>query len=187
MSNQPTLLGALKYNTNSLLGWSFGNPSFEEVMLYSDFVLNSWIGTKNNTFTNVSDVSGINPIHSQSSGEAYSDEVLQFIFNGFWGEETKTRLYLGLMQADEYKVKYAKADGLFGLTFLPWNLHGIHAGDYVYFKRDISNNAIMLNPLRSEVLYIKLITTLKIVGVSLPIFLLIKHFVFKKAQPKKSI
>lgn len=187
--NQPTLIGALKYNFNELSGWSFGNPTFEEVMLYSDLVINSGASHgQNNIFTDVSDAEAKNPIALITTGHepAHSDIILQNIISKFWGEPPPSRLYFGIMNVIDFNDKFKSKQNLFGIPYLSWDKFGIlnENGNYYYIKRDMNNQVTKLNPLRRDVLYIKFLTILKILAVFLPTYYLIKYFLFRKSKPK---
>ena len=166
--------GALKYNVNSILGWVFGNPTGNDVYIYSDIVY----ANPNNTLTDQTFVDILNPntIIFNYQSTTYADQVLVKILSAIMsaGDNVLNSQSLSPVQ---YKQMYSKSDGLLNMSFLPWNVMSVldkTTGNY-NIKTYYDGGLLNINPLKKEVLFIKLFAFLKISGISLGSYALIKY------------
>jgi hypothetical protein len=142
--------GAFKYNLNELLGWSFGEPSAEQVQLYSDYVL------FNHQLFDLINNDNYNP----EKGLPKDDKAYKYCT---YDKAT----YVKHLTISDYKSLYASSDGIFGISFFPWSPVGLKTSDGNYIaKYRYGLGPIAVNPMRKEVLMIKLITLAKIFGIT---------------------
>ena len=165
--------GALKYNTNSMLGWVFGKPTGDEIYMYSDIVYNEQNGTPQGQ--EYLDIAHSQTVLFTTVNMAY-DKILYTIVSSIMtaGDDT---LHFAPLSPTDYKQMYGKSDGLLNMSFLPWNPMGIldkATGNY-NVKTYWNGGVVSVNPMRREILFIKLFTFLKISGISLGSYALIKY------------
>ena len=168
--------GAMSYNINSMLGWSLGAPTTADVYLYSDLV---------NSGVNYYDVADASTVVFTANDANYADQTLVKIVSTFmtYGDET---LFVTSFTPTDYSTQFSSSDGLIGMSWLPWNVHGVlsadGSGNYCVKTYYGTLDYVTCNPLRKSALYIKLFTTLKLLGISIGIFALgklIYHFASK--------
>ena len=141
---------ALKYNVNQMLGWSFGDPTSEEIILYSDTVFIS----ANYAYHNLLGDPSI------QYDKAYPDQTfVSIVWNVLtYGNTT----YAIKLDNETYQETYGHLDGLIGKYF-PWNVVGLKGADgYYYVKRTAEKNIIAVNPMRWECVAIKGMTLIKL-------------------------
>ena len=161
--------GALKYNVNSMLGWVFGKPTDNDVYIYSDIVFSN---PNSQDFVNISNPNTV--LFTYSNSTAFADQVLAKILSSTMANGDNV-LQPQILSISEYKALYAKSDGLLGMSWLPWNVMGLSDGTNYNVKQYYDGGVLNINPLRREVLFIKLFTFLKISGISLGSYALIKY------------
>ena len=163
--------GALKYNLNEMLGWALGNPTEQDIFLYSNLVFS---GNGNNGYY-IFNESPSAPLFTQNG--TYADDptlaslASQFLtYNGSLQVDTFT--------ATDYATEFAKQDGMFGFSWFPWNVYGLPSADvsgsYCVRRYVTGTDYIQANPLCKGVMYIKMFTILKLLGISLGTYALIK-------------
>jgi len=162
--------GALKYNLNSMLGWVFGKPTGNDVYIYSDMIFVTIDGK-----LSFADIANPDVVVFGAYTVLVGNQVLSNILNAIMvdGDNVLTNQILTPIQ---YKQTYSKSDGLLGMSFLPWNVMALldkTSGNY-NIKTYYDGGVLNVNPLRSEVLWIKLFTFLKLSGISLGSYALIK-------------
>lgn len=156
--------GALKYNLNEKFNWYFGYPTAQEIFLYANLAIN--LGNSGYYIFNQDPTK---PLFTQYS-TVYPDAVLV-------GNVSNDMTYEGSIQVttfspSEYATQFASKDGLFGLSWFPWNVYGLTNSDGNYCVRYYygGTDYIQANPMCWDVLKIKAVTTLKLLGISLGIF-----------------
>ena len=167
--------GALKYNVNSMLGWVFGKPSDNDVYIYSDIVFSN---PDSQNFVNISNLDTV--LFTYSNSTAFADQVLAKILSSTMSDGDNV-LQPQSLSISQYKALYAKSDGLLNMSWLPWNVMSIldkTSGNY-NIKTYYDGGVLNVNPLRREVLFIKLFMFLKISGISLGSYALIKYGIKK--------
>jgi hypothetical protein len=172
-----SVFGALKYNTNEKLGWLLGGPSASDVYLYSDLAFDN----QNGYYDFVADPT--KPLFTYQD-TTFADQTLVQVVSQFmtFGDDV---IQVSTFEPKEYATQFASQDGMFGLTWLPWNVYGLKNENGIYCVKHYYGNPIYVkcNPLRREVLMIKLYTILKLLGISFGIFAFIKltiHLIEKK-------
>ena len=169
LPTQGSSMGALKYNINSMLGWRLGDPTASDIYLYSDLVFSIHGGFY---YDLVADSSV--PLF-KINDTLYVDQTLVSIVSTVmnYGENT---LEATTMDVADYKKQYGSSDGLFGMAWFPWNVMGLLDANGNYrVKHYYNSDAIVhCNPMRKEVLYIKIITMLKLIGITFGTYALIK-------------
>ena len=161
--------GALKYNINSMLGWVFGKPSDNDVYIYSDIVFSN---PDSQNFVNISNPNTV--LFTYSNSTAFADQVLAKILS-LTMSDGENVLQPHSLSISQYKTLYGKSDAMLGMTWLPWNVMGLSDGTNYNIKTYYDGGVVNVNPLRREVLWIKLFTFLKISGISLGSYALIKY------------
>ena len=148
-----------------MIDWRLGQPTDDEVSLYSDIVMNL-------TSNYYCDVLGTELWHG--SGSTYADQKIVTIENGFYS--TNYLMMPDTLDASSYQIQFGNKDGIFGMSWLPWNVYGIADSDGVYHVKHYygQTDNVMINPMRKEVLYIKLFTILKLTGITIGTYALIK-------------
>jgi hypothetical protein len=162
--------GALKYNLNSMLGWVFGKPTGNDVYIYSDMVFVTIDGK-----LSFADIANPDVVVFGAYTVLVGNQVLSNILNAIMVDGDNVLLNQTLTPI-QYKEAYSKSDGLLGMSFLPWNVMALldkTSGNY-NIKTYYDGGVLNVNPLRTEVLWIKLFTFLKISGISLGSYALIK-------------
>ena len=138
-------------------------------MLYSDLVFNVSAGFY---YDLIADYSV--PLF-KINDTLYVDQTLVSIVSTVmnYGENT---LEANTMDVADYKKQYGSSDGLFGMAWFPWNVMGLLDANGNYrVKHYYNSDAIVhCNPMRKEVLYIKIITMLKLIGITFGTYALIK-------------
>lgn len=171
--------GALKYNLNEKLGWMLGEPSADDVYLYSDLAFdnNSGYYDFKNALTNPAPIFKVNDT-------TYPDQVLVKVVSTFmyFGSDV---IQVSTFSKDEYNTQFAKLDGLFNMSFLPWNVYGLPDENGVYCVKHYYGTSIYVtcNPMRREVLKTKFFTVLKLAGVTIGVFALGK-LIIRKIEKK---
>ena len=165
--------GALKYNVNSMLGWVFGKPTGNEIYMYSDLIYTEIsAGQAGQEYSDIADPSTVLFTDANLAYNIILTTIVSSIMTA--GENT---LHSNSLSPTDYKKTYGKSDGLLNMSWLPWNPMGIldkSTGNYnikTYWTGDIVN----VNPMRREILFIKLFTFLKISGISLGSYASIKY------------
>ena len=165
--------GALKYNTNAMLGWVFGKPTGNEIYMYSDIIYNEQNGSpQGQEYCDIADPSTVLFTELNLAYNIILTTIVSSIMTA--GGNT---LHSTSLSPTDYKATYAKSDGLLNMSFFPWNPMGIldkTTGNY-NVKTYWSGGVVNVNPLRREILFIKLFTFLKISGISLGSYALIKY------------
>lgn len=159
--------GALKYNINEKLGWMLGSPSATDIYLYSDLIFDNnngyydLIGNPSQPLFNFMDTT-------------YSDQTLVKAVSTFmtYGDYT---VELSTYDPTDYATLFGKSDGIMGISWLPWNVYGLKNSDGNYcVKHYYANQHFKCNPMRKEVLMIKLFSLLKILGITFGTYALFK-------------
>jgi hypothetical protein len=181
VSTLPTsgsVFGALKYNINEKLGWMLGSPSATDIYLYSDLVFDN----QNGYYDLASDSSNILFTHLDTT---YPDQTLVKAVSTFmtFGDDV---IQIDTYDPKDYVTNFASKDGLMGMTWLPWDVYGIKNKDGNYNVKHYYGNTVHVtcNPLRREVLSIKMFTLLKIFGISLGVYALIKLIIHEVKKKK---
>ena len=169
--------GALKYNLNEMLGWILGNPTAQDIFLYSNLAIN--LGTNSYYIFNQDPTQ---PLFKQY-GTYTADPTLAGLVSNAMTYEGGIQV-LTLSPAD-YATQFGKMDGIFGFSWFPWNVYGFTNSDGNYCVRCYygTNDYIQVNPMCWGVLQIKAITTAKIGAIVLGIYVLLKllyKYVMKK-------
>lgn len=155
--------GALKYNFNEMIGWRLGDPTSDEICLYSDI---AYAG--NFYYFNQSPST---QVLFKQYGTYTKDQKLADLISVLY--TTTFEVQSGTWTADDYNKKFGKLDGIFGIPWLPWNVWGLKDanGDYQvkYYPKPTNADFIQPNPLGRGVLYIKMFTILKMLGISMGI------------------
>ena len=159
--SEGSIWGALMYNINEKFGWMLGDPTPEEVVLYSDLVYSD------NALYDMF-LSPETSFKQYEKDEKKDQKLIDVASNALtYSNACRIIIY----DFPTYQKLYAKTDGLFGFTWLPWNPVGIEKDTNYWVKlRYDKNTPIKVNPMRKEVLMIKLMTTGKILGISLATF-----------------
>ena len=168
-------LGALKYNINSKIGWRLGDPTPDDIILYSDMVF------MNGGYTDITTEDG--SVLFKQYDANYPDQTFESaVSNYLTYNDDLTRT---MVDATTYAELHGKNDGLFGMSFLPWSPMGLKSatGNY-YLKSTQDGKNIPVNPMRREVFMIKLFTIMKIFGISVGGYFLFK-LIYKLATRKK--
>jgi hypothetical protein len=164
--------GALRYNLNSMLGWIFGAPSNVNVYTYSDL----FYGDPTNTDSGMIyyDIANPSTVVFTAYDTTYSDQTLVKIISAIMsgGDDV---LSAASLTPIAYSAKYGASDGLFNMSWLPWNVMGLSDGTNYNVKTYYDGGVLNVNPLRREVLWIKLFTFLKISGLTLGSYALVKY------------
>ena len=139
---------ALKYNVNQMLGWSFGDPTSEEIILYSDTVY----GDSNDVFSSF----------RQSDAE-YPDQIFEKLASRVLTYDNT--VYAIKLDKETYQQTFGGIDGLIGSCF-PWNVMGLKGSDdHYYVKHSGASGYIAVNPMRWECVTIKGMTILKLLAI----------------------
>ena len=167
--------GALKYNINEMLGWALGNPTSQDIFLYSNLA-----GCTNPSGDGyyIFNQSPSEPLFllygTYATDPTLAGLVSQYMVSTGW-------LEINTFTATDYATEFAKLDGLFGFSWLPWNVYGLPSADVSgsycvrrYFSETDYTLYIQANPLCKGVMYIKMFTILKLLGISLGTYALIK-------------
>lgn len=168
-------LSALHYNLNERFQWpkilsSTGVPTYEDIYLYSDLAFNSG-GNFYYDFKADPSTALFHPNDTSYPNQTLMKTVTACMTYGDWVIQVNT------YSPEEYSTKFASSDGLLGMSWLPWNVTGLpdKNGNYCvkcyYSAPDV---AVKCNPMRREVLYIKMFTILKIFGIGIGSYALIK-------------
>jgi hypothetical protein len=113
-----SVFGALKYNTNEKLGWLLGGPSASDVYLYSDLAFDN----QNGYYDFVADPT--KPLFTYQD-TTFADQTLVQVVSQFmtFGDDV---IQVSTFEPKEYATQFASQDGMFGLTWLPWNFKTVH-------------------------------------------------------------
>ena len=166
--------GALKYNLGSMTGWMLGAPSNVEVYTYSDLVYSDPTNTDSPSGIYYSDIANPSVAVFTAYDTLYSDQTMVKIATAIMGGGDDVLGAVSLTPT-AYSALYGASDGLFGRSWLPWNVMGLSDGTNYNVKTYYDGGVLNVNPLRREVLWIKLFTFLKISGLSLGSYALIKY------------
>jgi hypothetical protein len=160
--------GALKYNLNEKLGWMLGAPSASDVYLYSDLAFDNLGGyydfctPSNKTLFKVNDAT-------------YPDQTLVKVVSTFmyFGADV---IQVSTFDPKDYATQFGKQDGLLGMAWLPWNVYGLKDANGNYCVKHYYGTSIYVtcNPMRKEVVYIKMFTILKLIGITFGTYALFK-------------
>ena len=166
--------GALKYNLNSMLGWMLGAPSNVEVYTYSDLFYADPTNGDSASARDYADIAKPSVVLFTYDDTTYADQTLVKILGAIMmgGDDV---LGAASLTPTAYSTLYGASDGLFGRSWLPWNVMGLSDGTNYNVKTYYDGGVLNVNPLRREVLWIKLFTFLKISGLSLGSYALIKY------------
>lgn len=154
-----SLWGALSYNINEMTGWSLGDPKPADIQLYSDLV---WDKT---VFRDI--VGEIVDGFANYAKDAKDPKLTTIASGALAGENGRHET---MMTAEEYKSHFGSDGALLGLGFFPWAptalvKNGAYRVITRWDKKESHDVYHQVNPLRSEVLMIKLVTLLKITGI----------------------
>ncbi len=161
--SEGSIWGALMYNINEKFGWMLGDPTPEEVVLYSDLVYS------NGVFYDILLTPETEKSFKQYEIDEKKDQKLIDVASSALTYSNTSAL--NIYDVETYQKLYAKTDGLFGIAWLPWNPVGIEKDNKYYVKlRFGKNTPIKVNPMRKEAVMINLMTMGKILGISLATF-----------------
>lgn len=171
---------ALRYNLNERFQWpsllsSLGHPSEEDIYLYSDLAFNSG-GNYYYDFKADPSTALFKQYDNNYANQKLVNFTSLYMTYGDWVIQVNN------YSPEDYSKKFSSSDGLFGMSWLPWNVTGLPNSDGNYCVKYYYTNpniAIKCNPMRREVLYIKMFTVLKLFGIGIGFFALIKliyHF-----------
>ena len=167
LPQQGSSFGALKYNINEKIDWRLGNPTAEEIYLYSDLYFDGGSNSYRDILTD-------NVLFKQNDA-TYDDQTLVNVISKVmtYGDMTISKIVL---DAKTYETTFSKSDGLFGIAFFKWSPFGLPNSDGNYCLKTYygTSQYIAVNPMRREVMIIKLFTVLKIFGISVGTVFLIK-------------
>ena len=166
---------ALHYNLNERFQWpsllsATGHPSAEDIFLYSDLAFNS-AGNYYYDFKADPSTALFTANDTSYANQKLVEYASLYMTYGDWVIQVNT------YSPEDYSTKFSSSDGLMGMSWLPWNVTGLTDSNGNYCVKYYYNNpdiAVKCNPMRKEVLYIKMFTVLKIFGISIGIFALIK-------------
>ena len=138
--------GAFKYNLNQKLGWAFGDPTNEELVLYSDVFYDGQNA--------LNDILGDDTTKFLQYDKSHPDQTFVNLVSSILTYDNTPRLLH--FDKETYDTK-------FGHSFFPWNVIGLQRSDGLYcVKRYASRGIVAVNPMRWECLTIKAITLLKL-------------------------
>lgn len=166
-----SILGAIKYNLNRSLGWSFGDPTLEEIVYYSDivFYFDAYV---------FGDILGSESTRFKQYDEHTPDQKFMGLASSLLLYDNTIRPYI--MDKKTYQEKYSQVDGLFG-SYFTWNVVGLQDSDGNYrVKQSNAFGVIAVNPMRYECVVIKLVTLLKILGIGFGTYYGFKYMKKKK-------
>ena len=169
--------GALKYNLNEMLSWALGDPTQQELYLYSNLancisgsIYTYYIFTK----------SPSEPLFTQNDTYADDPTLAKLVSQFFvW----KGTIQNSTFTSKEYATQFAKKDGLFGFAWFPWNVYGLPSADisgsynvrsYSIPLDNVWDDYIQANPLCKGSMYIKMFTILKLLGIGIGAYALVK-------------
>jgi hypothetical protein len=153
------MFGSIYYKINQSLGWIFGPPTVDEIVLYSDL---AW-GVEGGYISDYILMEDDPDKFKQYDDKAYKDPVRDGKASDFLTYENF--IHSQALTEDDYK---AGPWFLLGITFFPWNAP-IQDSQGVYrvrVKSDEKRTKLPANPMRSGVLYQNTLTIAKIVGIS---------------------
>ena len=167
---------ALKYNLNEMLGWMLGNPTQSEIYLYSNIADVGPSGLSFAIFNQQQD------ILFKRYGIYKVDQTLADSVSNFFTYDGDIRV--DTFNSSDYDSQFSKLDGIFGFSWLPWNVYGLQdaSGNYCV-RRYFYGPYIKANPLCKGVLYIKMFTILKLLGISTGTYALTKlliHYIERR-------
>lgn len=166
-----SILGAIKYNLNRALGWSFGDPTLEDIVFYSDITFYFDV-------YEFGDILGDASTKFKQYSASAPDQKFVGLASSLLLYDNTIRPYV--MDEKTYQEKYSQFDGLFG-SYFTWNVVGLQDSDGNYHvKRSNAFGVIAVNPMRYECVVIKLITLLKIMGIVFGTYYGIKYMKKKK-------
>ena len=173
-----TLFGALKYNINEKIGWRLGTPTADDIIFYADLV-----DTKGNGYSDIMTDDG--SILFTQYDASYPDQTYEAaVSNALTYNYDLKRINF---DATTYSEQFGKIGGLLGMSFLPWSPVGLldsTTGNYAVKATFDGTKYVSVNPMRREVIMIKLFTVLKIFGISIGSYFLFK-LLFKLATKNR--
>jgi len=169
LPTEGSMFGALKYNLNEAFGWRFGEPSQNEIILYSDLAVNiSSLGAGYYIFNQDSSKPLFFQYQSYPDDETLANLVSTYL-------TYNSTVFASTFSPSDYSNEFANKDGLFNFKFFPWNVYGLKNTDGNYCVKNFPDGTyIQANPMSKSVLLIKMFTLLKLFGISFGMYALFK-------------